>query len=86
MTFGGYNKDQFHGDLMIFKLINTLHWSLGIRSIYYGDDIIQQYANNVGIADTGTSFIVVPEIIFNFISEKWKKQIGSQDNFRCENG
>jgi len=40
ITIGGYNKEQFHGELLTFKLVNTLHWSLAIRGISYGDEII----------------------------------------------
>ena len=77
MTFGGYNKYQFHGELLTFKLINTAHWSVGIMALYLGDDIIQTYDNYVGLADTGTSLLIMPEKAYDAIVARWRKQIGS---------
>ena len=74
MIFGGYNENQFVGDIQWIKLKNSNWWALDMRELNYGSQNIASFAwsdNSLAIIDTGTSLATMPKKYFtkfiNFI-------------------
>ena len=73
--FGGYNPDQFIGELIKFPLVNERYWSLGIKMVAYGNDVVETFSKGsaYAIMDTGTTMLGIPDTYFSVIRKKWLK-------------
>lgn len=83
MTFGGYNESQLSGPLHSVKLSTTLYWAINLKAVYFGDQRMSLDKTNMVIADTGTSFMLIPDYLFKVLRKKWLKNLGSDDKFIC---
>lgn len=95
--FGGLNADQIVGGVSGLKKIQTMayrpdwmhsvkQWALEGRNMFYNNEefILGQEQKYPAIIDTGSSNFGVPEKTFNFLKEKWEKDIGRM-NLDCVN-
>lgn len=95
--FGGLNADQIVGGVGGLKKIQTMayrpdwmhsvkQWALEGRNMFYGGEefTLGQEQKYPAIIDTGSSNFGVPEKTFNFMKEKWEKDIG-RSNLDCVN-
>lgn len=63
ITFGGYDKSKFSGDLLWFPLKTNNWWALDMREFSYGTKTIAQfsfYDGAIAVIDTGTSLLGLP--------------------------
>ena len=58
LTFGGYDKDHFEGDLHWVPLSHATYWQIATSSIKMGS---YSNTNNQAIVDSGTSLMVGPK-------------------------
>lgn len=82
MIFGGYNKTQFVGDLIDFKLKTNHWWALDMREFIYGSESVASYSytdNAIAVIDTGTSLACVPSTVYQNLKKLWKSSLPSVD-------
>lgn len=88
MMFGGINETQYVGELHTFKLATNKWWALNFRSLVYNGQSIRYYASDeaIGVIDTGTSMMAIPEDLHSALSNRWARSIGSKAQFACQQG
>ena len=88
MMFGGLNETQYVGDLYKFKLATNKWWALNFKSLIYNGNSIRYYGDDeaIGVIDTGTSMMAVPEDLHTVLSNRWASSIGSKAQFACQQG
>lgn len=95
--FGGLNENQIVGGIGGLRKIQTMayrpdwmhsvkQWALEGRNMFYAGEefILGEEQKYPAIIDTGSSNFGVPEKTFNFLKEKWEKDIG-RNNLDCVN-
>lgn len=60
LTFGGYDKSKFKGELQKVKLTSATYWQIEIDGLTVGGDGIVVDGKNSAIVDSGTSLIAMP--------------------------
>lgn len=58
LTFGGYDKSKFKGELQKVKLTSATYWEIEIDGLHAGDEPVDGKAS--AIVDSGTSLIAIP--------------------------
>ena len=99
MMFGGVNEDQFVGDLHSHTLQNNKWWALDLSEFLYDHESLARFSNTqktqtmkefkknaFAVIDTGTSLTAVPEVYYNKLVRRWRKEINGKDPaiFYCE--
>lgn len=79
VLFGGADPSQYVGDLKVLPLATPYYWAPRVQGIAYGGVFLAKYDATqlrVGILDTGTPLIHLPQAQYEAVVDAWKRQLG----------